>query len=178
MSSPSTAQKISEDVRSQQMRDFVDATPWKDAPLEALQIDASIRRFYRVRRADTQTAVLMDARPPLEDTAVFELMRDKLDKMGLTVPTIYARDHVLGLVLMEDFGDVRFYERVTKKTDEPAASTTAQANADAALKTATPSASTDSALATADAASDDPDEDLDDDIDEAADAGGEEAEIM
>lgn len=110
-------QEITEETRAQQLRDFIDASPFSGAVIEPLRIDVSIRRFFRVQK-NGKTAVLMDARPPLEDTAVFELMRNKLDKIGITVPGIYACDHALGLVLMEDFGDVRYYERVTQKTDD------------------------------------------------------------
>lgn len=109
--------KITEEDRAQQLRLFVDGTAFAGSPIEPLRIDVSIRRFYRVQKGG-KTAVLMDARPPLEDTAVFELMRNKLDTIGITVPEIYACDHTLGLVLMEDFGDVRYYERVTQKTDD------------------------------------------------------------
>lgn len=110
-------QEITEETRAQQLRDFVDQSPWKGSKIEPLRIDVSIRRFFRVNNGQ-KTAVLMDARPPLEDTSVFELMQKKFDHMGLSVPEIYAADHALGLVLMEDFGDVRYYERVTGGTDD------------------------------------------------------------
>ncbi len=105
-----------EELRAQQRRLFVDKTDFSGSIVEPLRVDASIRRFFRVRKG-SDTAVLMDARPPLEDTTTFSLMREKLDKIGLTVPVIYAADHPAGLVLMEDFGDIRYYERVTQKTD-------------------------------------------------------------
>jgi len=108
---------MTEDQRFQQMRDFIERTAWAGSPLAPLRIDASIRRFFRVTQG-RNTAVLMDARPPLEDTVAFELMQKKLSKIGLTVPDIYACDHANGLVLMEDFGDERYYELVTgKKAD-------------------------------------------------------------
>jgi aminoglycoside/choline kinase family phosphotransferase len=110
-------QDDTEEKRAQQMRAFVDQTAWKGVPIEPLRVDVSIRRFFRVDNGN-KTAVLMDARPPLEDTAVFELMQKKLDAMDINVPDIYAADHAQGLVLMEDFGDVRYFERVTQGTDD------------------------------------------------------------
>ena len=110
-------QDDTETQRALQARIFVDTTPWKNCVIEPLRVDVSIRRFFRVNN-NGKTAVLMDARPPLEDTAVFELIQKKMQKIGLTVPEIYALDTTLGFVLMEDFGDVRFYERVTQKTDD------------------------------------------------------------
>lgn len=105
-----------EAARAAQMRDFVDRTDFAGAPLLPLRADASVRRFFRVAK-DGRTAVLMDARPPLEDTAVFETMQRKLSAIGLTVPDVYACDHALGLVLMEDFGDERYFELITGRKE-------------------------------------------------------------
>lgn len=111
-------QALAEDARAAQMRAFVDRTAFAHAPLQPLRMDASVRRFFRVAK-DGKTAVLMDARPPLEDTAVFETMQKKLSAIGLTVPEVYACDHALGLVLMEDFGDERYFELITGKKEDP-----------------------------------------------------------
>lgn len=108
---------ITEEERQQQMRAFVDSTEFADCPLLPLRADASVRRFFRVEKGD-KTAVLMDARPPLEDTAVFETMQKKLETIGLTVPTVYAMNHTQGLVLMEDFGDERYFELITQKKED------------------------------------------------------------
>lgn len=101
-----------EEARAYQRRVFVDTTKFAGSAIVPLRVDASIRRFFRVEK-NGRTAVLMDARPPMEDTTVFETMRDKMDRIGLTVPEIYASDHAHGLVLMEDFGDERLYELIT-----------------------------------------------------------------
>lgn len=113
---PQKKEPMTEETRSAQMRGFVDQTQFAGAPLIALRADASVRRFFRVVK-DGKTAVLMDARPPLEDTAVFETMQRKLHTIGLTVPQVYACDHALGLVLMEDFGDERYFELITQKKE-------------------------------------------------------------
>lgn len=113
---PRMQETMTEETRAAQMRGFVDQTEFAGAPLMALRADASVRRFFRVAK-NGKTAVLMDARPPLEDTAVFEIMQHKLHTIGLTVPQIYACDHGLGLVLMEDFGDERYFELITGKKE-------------------------------------------------------------
>jgi aminoglycoside/choline kinase family phosphotransferase len=105
-----------EEARAYQRRVFIDATDFSGSAILPLRIDTSIRRFFRVAKGG-RTAVLMDARPPMEDTAVFELMRDKFARIGLTVPEIYAADHPHGLVLMEDFGDERYFELLTDKKE-------------------------------------------------------------
>lgn len=108
---------ITADERMTQMREFVGQTAFRDSEIIALREDTSVRRFFRLVK-DGKTAILMDARPPLEDTTVFETMQKKLDAIGLTVPQIYGCDHAHGLALMEDFGDIRYFEHVTQGTED------------------------------------------------------------
>jgi len=102
------------ELRRAKREDFIAGlTDWAGVTAQPLQEDTSVRRFFRLAK-NGKTAILMDARPPLEDTTTFELMQKKLKLIGLTVPEIYAADHAAGLVLMEDFGDIRFYELITQ----------------------------------------------------------------
>jgi aminoglycoside/choline kinase family phosphotransferase len=111
-------QEYTSEMRMGQMRAFVDQTAFKGGEIIALREDTSVRRFFRIVK-NGKTSILMDARPPLEDTSVFETMQKKLATIGLTVPDVYAVDHEHGLVLMEDFGDIRYFELITeKKGDE------------------------------------------------------------
>lgn len=96
---------------------FIGGTDWAGGAVAPLRADASVRRFFRVSK-DGRTAILMDARPPLDDTRAFELVQRKFARIGLTVPEIYAADHAEGLILMEDFGDTRLFELVTHKTGD------------------------------------------------------------
>jgi aminoglycoside/choline kinase family phosphotransferase len=111
-------QDYAPDIRMAQMRQFVDQTAFTGGDIIPLREDTSVRRFFRIAK-DGKTAILMDARPPLEDTAVFEVMQKKLHTIGLTVPDVYASDHERGLVLMEDFGDIRYFELLTEKKGDP-----------------------------------------------------------
>ncbi len=103
--------------RSTIMEGFIENSSWNGSKIVTLKQDVSVRKFFRLILGD-KTAILMDARPPLEDTAMFEFMRNKFDKLGLSVPEIYETDHENGFVIMEDFGDVRCYELITEtRTD-------------------------------------------------------------
>ena len=82
---------------------------WGDAQILPLAGDASFRRYFRVVDGDRQ-AVLMDAPPPHEDPRPFIAVAEYLCGEGLTAPTIFARDLAQGLLLIEDFGDVRLRE--------------------------------------------------------------------
>jgi N-acetylmuramate 1-kinase len=88
---------------------FLAAAGWRDAVIEPLAGDASSRRYFRVQRGD-KTAMLMDAPPPNEDPAPFLRAAKWLDANGMRAPYILAEDAARGLVLLEDFGEVRMRE--------------------------------------------------------------------
>jgi N-acetylmuramate 1-kinase len=85
---------------------FLASAGWGGAAIEPLPGDASFRRYFRIRRGEA-TAMLMDAPPPHEDTAPFLRAAKWLDSNALRAPRIHAEDPVRGLILLEDFGDVR-----------------------------------------------------------------------
>jgi aminoglycoside/choline kinase family phosphotransferase len=88
---------------------FLAQAGWGGAEIAALPGDASFRRYFRVNKAG-KSAMLMDAPPPEEDTAPYLRAAKWLDANGLRAPHIYAEDAARGLVLIEDFGDVRMRE--------------------------------------------------------------------
>ncbi|WP_028966063.1 aminoglycoside phosphotransferase family protein [Sphingomonas phyllosphaerae] len=98
---------------------FLDAHGWGGARIEPLAGDASFRRYFRVH-AGARRAILMDAPPPQEDPRPFLAVAEWLAEHHFAAPAIHAVDLDRGLVLLEDFGDVRLRE-------------TADADADAAV---------------------------------------------
>jgi aminoglycoside/choline kinase family phosphotransferase len=62
----------------------------------------------------------MDAPPPHEDPRPFVAVAEFLCAQGLTAPAIIARDLDLGLLLIEDFGDVRLRETLDAAPDAEA----------------------------------------------------------
>lgn len=90
---------------------FLDAHGWSGARIEPLAGDASFRRYFRVH-ADTRRAILMDAPPPHEDPRPFLDVARWLTARAFAAPAIHAIDMERGLVLIEDFGDVRLRETV------------------------------------------------------------------
>ncbi|HEX2811190.1 MAG TPA: phosphotransferase [Sphingopyxis sp.] len=98
---------------------FLAAHGWGDAQILPLAGDASFRRYFRVVGAGRQ-AVLMDAPPPHEDPRPFIAVAEFLSGQGLTAPAILARDLDQGLLLIEDFGDVRLRETLDAAPDAEA----------------------------------------------------------
>lgn len=86
---------------------FVAAAGWSGAAVEPLPGDASFRRYFRLRRASGETAMLMHAPPPHEDPVPFLDVARWLTANGLRAPAILAADAPQGWVLTEDFGNDR-----------------------------------------------------------------------
>ena len=88
---------------------FLAGAGWGGAVIEPLAGDASFRRYFRIRLGE-RSAMLMDAPPPNEDPAPFLRAAKWLDGNGLRAPRVLAEDAARGLVLLEDFGEVRMRE--------------------------------------------------------------------
>lgn len=76
---------------------------------EAVQLtpassDASFRRYFRTQTQKNTTFILMDAPPESENSAAFVNVAQRLQAVGVAVPTIYAVDLVQGFMLLEDLG--------------------------------------------------------------------------
>ncbi len=89
--------------------DFLAQAGWGGAAIASLAGDASFRRYFRVHQ-EARRAVLMDAPPPHEDPRPFIAIAEWLSAQGFNAPQIIAQDLARGLVLIEDFGDVRMRE--------------------------------------------------------------------
>lgn len=95
---------------------FLSAAGWAHAAIVPLAGDASFRRYFRVIDG-ARRAVLMDAPPPHEDPRPFIAIAEHLTGNGFAAPQILARDLEEGLVLIEDFGDLRVKEHVEDRPD-------------------------------------------------------------
>lgn len=89
---------------------FLAKAGWADAAIDPLPGDASFRRYFRLRRDDGTSAMLMHAPPPHEDPRPFLAVAHWLEENGLRAPHIIAEDAAGGWVLTEDFGDWRVRE--------------------------------------------------------------------
>lgn len=92
--------------REQLIQTWLQATLQTDQfEINFLAGDASFRRYARVK-LQNKTYMLMDAPPEKEDCVPFVEIDEFFDKNGVRVPHIVAKDLSLGLLLLEDFGDV------------------------------------------------------------------------
>jgi N-acetylmuramate 1-kinase len=92
------------------LAEFVVRAGWADAAVTPLPGDASFRRYFRLSRANGQSAMLMHAPPPHEDPAPFLHVAHWLNQHAVRAPTILAEEPQAGWVLTEDFGNDRMRE--------------------------------------------------------------------
>ncbi|WP_404481628.1 aminoglycoside phosphotransferase family protein [Novosphingobium sp. BL-52-GroH] len=104
---------------------FLAAAGWASAEVEPLPGDASFRRYFRIRKASGDTAMLMDAPPPNEDPGPFLRAAHWLEDNGMRAPRILAEDAAQGLVLLEDFGEARMRDYLDQWPDDETAIYTA-----------------------------------------------------
>lgn len=104
---------------------FFEAVGWSNSRASCLHGDASSRRYFSLRR-NGATALLMDmpARTDgprvycgrsygevahlAENVVPFVAISDALRDVGISTPKIYASDVTLGLLIIEDLGDLVF----------------------------------------------------------------------
>ncbi len=96
---------------------FLAAAGWTGGEIEPLPGDASFRRYFRIRRGD-KTAMLMHAPRPHEDPAPFLRAARWLDDVGQRAPIILHEAAADGLVLLEDFGEVRMRDYLDAWPDD------------------------------------------------------------
>ncbi|MGB7243193.1 MAG: phosphotransferase [Sulfitobacter sp.] len=95
--------------RSDLKQAFVVMAGWAGADQSLVAGDASNRRYDRLRRADGNTAIVMDAPPDRgEDVWPFIKIAQHLTASGLSAPHILEADVEQGFLVIEDLGDALF----------------------------------------------------------------------
>ena len=79
--------------------------------LTTASVDASFRRYFRVRTAG-ETFIAMDAPPPQEDCTPFVKVAKLMLDAGLNVPKVIARDLTQGFLLLSDLGDDTYLSKL------------------------------------------------------------------
>ena len=82
-----------------------------DFSLLPLAGDASFRRYFRVKSADT-CYIAMDAPPEHEESYPFVAIAKTFKNMDLCVPEVLAEDIPQGFLLLSDFGDRLFVKEL------------------------------------------------------------------
>lgn len=80
------------------------ATGQPDLALARASADAGFRSYWRATVPGQGSVVVMDSPPALEDVRPWLRMHDLLERGGVRVPRVLARDTDAGFLLLEDLG--------------------------------------------------------------------------
>ena len=98
---------------------FLEGAGWRGAQRAPLAGDASFRHYVRLSRGN-ESAILMDAPPPMEHVGPFVVLARHLKGLGLSAPQILAADEGAGLLVIEDLGDETYTRVLADGADEVA----------------------------------------------------------
>lgn len=90
------------------LREVLDSSNFE---LKAASEDASFRSYYRLFLED-KTFIVMDAPPPEEDCAPFVRVTKTLLACGVNVPVIHHMDLQQGFLLLDDFGNDLYLDKL------------------------------------------------------------------
>lgn len=104
---------------------FVNQQGWGDAEIAPLGEDCAFRRYYKLTRANGETALVIDSIREMEETVApshklsdFVLLADRLAEEGIRVPQVFAHDLEAGYALIEDLGVKSFNAALKAGEDE------------------------------------------------------------
>ncbi len=80
--------------------------------LESVAGDASFRRYFRVKNAQNERFIVMDAPPEKEDCRPFVEITKAWREQGVLLPQLFAIDLDQGFLLLEDFGDTLLFQTI------------------------------------------------------------------
>ena len=98
--------------RATQLRRWLAATlGGGDFSITPASDDASFRRYFRIRRGESQPSlIVMDAPPDKESCGPFVRVAHLLAEAGVHVPKIHAQDLEQGFLLLSDLGDTTYLD--------------------------------------------------------------------
>lgn len=94
---------------------FLARAAWGDAQATPLAGDASARRYWRLRRPDGSTAVLMQGPAEPDEVPAFLEVGRYLAAQGVAVPAVLAAAPAERLVLLEDLGPELLDQRLARE---------------------------------------------------------------
>lgn len=107
-------------MRSAVVRDWLAGSDWSSWDRAPMTGDASARRYERLNGPNSASVILMDAPPATcGSQSRFVEIAAHLRLLDLAAPQIFAWDDALGLMVLEDLGDVDFAKHLkTAPNDE------------------------------------------------------------
>jgi len=103
-------------IDNDKIAEFLEANGISHLSIEAIKQDASNRRYFRIN--NNKNTLLMDS--PSIDNNNYEFIKisEHLNAIGLSAPKVIKRDHINGLFLIEDLGNLTFNEAIKNNIPE------------------------------------------------------------
>jgi aminoglycoside/choline kinase family phosphotransferase len=103
--------------RVEQLQRWLSATLGGELRIAPASDDASFRRYFRVRRGESQPSLIaMDAPPDKESCAQFVRVAGLFAQAGVHVPAIHVQDLVQGFLLLSDLGDTTYLNALNQRS--------------------------------------------------------------
>ena len=80
---------------------------YKDYKIEKIRSEASKRTFYRLIK-DSNSLICLDSSNEKKEYNDFLKVHSYLSKVNVSIPDIYENDDVNNILILEDFGNLRF----------------------------------------------------------------------
>lgn len=103
---------MTQDVRLEQLSQWLHSlAAWEQATIAPASHDASTRRYFRATLGG-KTAIVMDAPDDQVGVAAFLDIGERLARVGVSTPAVYAQNRLDGFLLLEDFGNTLLLDRL------------------------------------------------------------------
>ena len=97
-----------------ELRNWLQTTPYKDAHITVASADASFRKYYRISQ-ENETFLLMDASLEKSSLKPFLDVTERLRKVGVNAPEILEQNLEAGYLIIEDFGSTHYLDLLNKQ---------------------------------------------------------------
>ena len=97
------------------VKQYLEATKYKNHNIEVASADASFRKYYRIR-SNEESLLLMDASLEKESLHPFLDVTQRLRQVGVQAPKVFEKSLENGYLIIEDFGDSHYLQNLNEYT--------------------------------------------------------------
>ena len=80
--------------------------------------DASFRRFYRLISNKRNKIIVFAKKEKYKNLITYSIINEFLRANKILAPKLYTHNYPKGIIVIEDFGDISFYNTLIKKKNK------------------------------------------------------------
>ena len=88
---------------------------WMNYKILPIAGDASFRKFYRLILNKSRKIVVLARKEKYKNLIAYSAINEFLRINKILAPKLYEHNYPMGLIVIEDFGDLSFYKVLLKK---------------------------------------------------------------